>query len=282
MALGGMALMALARGEMERSTALFEEGLGLYREVGNEWGAYSILAHLGLIPLGKGDYARAARYFEEALEGSRELGDRLVCSISLHNLAWTSRLRGDHERAARLYREGLGIAMELGDEAGVAYCLEGLASLSTAGTKPEHKVRLFGASEAILENVGTPLYVQIQDRAVYDHAVEELRSYFGEGAFEAAWAEGRAMAPEQAVGYALQPPSVPEQASPSASFPAGLSAREIEVLGLLARGMTNAQIAEELFISPRTVNAHLGSVYHKIGSSTRAEAARFASEHNLL
>jgi DNA-binding CsgD family transcriptional regulator len=46
--------------------------------------------------------------------------------------------------------------------------------------------------------------------------------------------------------------------------------------------MTNAQIAKELFISPRTVNAHLGSVYLKIGSSTRAEATRFASEHDLL
>jgi non-specific serine/threonine protein kinase len=282
MALGGMALMALARGEMERSTALFEEGLGLYREAGNEWGAYSILAHLGLIPLGKGDYARAARYFEEALEGSRELGDRLISSIALHNLAWTSRLQGDHERAARLYKEGLGIAVELGDEAGVAYCLEGLASLSAADTKPKYKVRLFGASEAILESVGTPLYVQIQDRAVYDHAVEELRSHFGEEAFEVAWAEGRAMAPEQAVGYALQPPNVPEQASPSASFPAGLSPREVEVLRLVARGMTNARIAQELFISPRTVNGHLTSAYHKMGTSTRTEAARFASEHGLL
>ena len=46
--------------------------------------------------------------------------------------------------------------------------------------------------------------------------------------------------------------------------------------------MTNAQIAEELFISPRTVNGHLTSAYHKIGSHSRVEAARFASEHGLL
>jgi non-specific serine/threonine protein kinase len=283
MALGGVALMALARGEMERSTALFEEGLGLYREVGNEWGAYSILAHLGLIPLGKGDYARAARYFEEALGGSRELGDRLVCSISLHNLAWTSRLQGDHERAARLYIEGLGIAVELGDEAGVAYCLEGIASLVATDNEAGHKVRLFGASEAMLETVGTPLYVQIQDRNVYDRAVEELRSRLGEEAFEAAWVEGRAMTPEQAVEYALQPPATPEEpASIPTQFPAGLSAREVEVLRLVAKGMTDPQIAQKLYISPRTVNAHLRSVYHKIGSGTRAEATRFASEHDLL
>lgn len=46
--------------------------------------------------------------------------------------------------------------------------------------------------------------------------------------------------------------------------------------------MTNAQIVKDLLISPRTVNAHMGSVYHKIGSSTRAEAARFATEHGLV
>ena len=54
------------------------------------------------------------------------------------------------------------------------------------------------------------------------------------------------------------------------------------MLKLAASGLTNARIAEELYISPRTVNAHMGSVYHKIGSSTRAEAARFATEHGLL
>jgi len=53
-------------------------------------------------------------------------------------------------------------------------------------------------------------------------------------------------------------------------------------LRLVARGMTNAQIAQELFLSPRTINGHLGSVYRKLGFSSRAEATRFASEHDLL
>ena len=54
------------------------------------------------------------------------------------------------------------------------------------------------------------------------------------------------------------------------------------MLRLVAKGMTNAQIAEELYISPRTVNGHLTSAYHKTGASGRVEAARFASEHGLL
>ena len=89
------------------------------------------------------------------------------------------------------------------------------------------------------------------------------------------------MTPVAAIEYALQT-APPQDAAPPPVYPAGLSAREVEVLRLAASGLTNARIAEELYISPRTVNAHLGSVYNKIGSSTRAVAARFASENGLL
>ena len=85
---------------------------------------------------------------------------------------------------------------------------------------------------------------------------------------------------KRAVEHALHEPEKP-QAELAPAFPAGLSAREVEVLRLLARGMTNSQIAQELYVSPSTVNGHLTSAYRKTGSSGRAEAARFASEHGL-
>jgi len=61
----------------------------------------------------------------------------------------------------------------------------------------------------------------------------------------------------------------------------GLTAREVEVLRLLAAGLTDAQIAGQLVISSRTVNAHLTSIYHKIAVSSRAAATRYALEHHL-
>ena len=66
-----------------------------------------------------------------------------------------------------------------------------------------------------------------------------------------------------------------------ATFPAGLSEREVEVLVLLARGLTNKQIAAELVVSPRTVQHHVAHVYAKIDRRTRAGAAMFAAEHGL-
>jgi DNA-binding NarL/FixJ family response regulator len=76
--------------------------------------------------------------------------------------------------------------------------------------------------------------------------------------------------------------AVGELPRPAAEPPAGLTTREVEVLRLLARGLTNKQAALQLAISPKTVGRHIESIYSKIGASTRAAAALFAVEHDLL
>jgi DNA-binding NarL/FixJ family response regulator len=63
---------------------------------------------------------------------------------------------------------------------------------------------------------------------------------------------------------------------------ARLTARELEVLRLVAQGLTNEQVAEDLVISPRTVETHLTSIYSKIGVSSRAAATRYAMPHHLI
>ena len=77
------------------------------------------------------------------------------------------------------------------------------------------------------------------------------------------------------------PSSVP-QARKASTSPHGLTAREIEVLRLVAQGLTNEQVAERLIISPRTVDTHLTSIYSKIGVSSRVAATRYAMEHHLV
>jgi DNA-binding CsgD family transcriptional regulator len=231
-----------------------------------------------MIYLDRDERARATRHFEESLALSRETGHKFAGCVSLYNLARVAEAEGNHERAAALYAAGLTLALELGDKANAAYCLEGLARVTGARGDHEGAARIFGAAEALLETAGDPLYAHAQDRAGYERAVDALRSRLDEEAFRAAWTAGRAMEMERAVGYALRPmkPSVPP------ARPAGLSAREVEVLRLVANGMTNAQVAKELFISPNTVNRHLNSIYGKLGVSSRVAATRFAAEHHLV
>ena len=116
-------------------------------------------------------------------------------------------------------------------------------------------------------------------------AMEEPRAHRPALAAPQAAAELRAEATAgrlcaQAVDAVLR--SVGERGDAVTAPPAGLSGREVEVLRLLARGLTNKQAATELGISPKTVGHHVESIYTKIGASTRAAAALFAIENDLL
>ena len=88
------------------------------------------------------------------------------------------------------------------------------------------------------------------------------------------------MALEEAIEYAL---SVDEAApAPPPKDTAGLSERELEVLRLVADGLTDPQVAGRLYISPRTVGSHLNSIYRKLGVPSRAAAAKAAVERGLF
>ncbi|HYX51200.1 MAG TPA: helix-turn-helix transcriptional regulator, partial [Ktedonobacteraceae bacterium] len=99
---------------------------------------------------------------------------------------------------------------------------------------------------------------------------------------------GRMMSPEQALQEQVSITSLPSTTTTSISrkmpksYPDGLTRREVEVLRLVAQGMTNEQVANQLIISPRTVDTHLTSIYGKIGVSSRSAATRYAVEHHLL
>jgi DNA-binding NarL/FixJ family response regulator len=126
--------------------------------------------------------------------------------------------------------------------------------------------------------------------ASYERSLAAARAQLGEQALAAAWAEGRTMSPEQAFatqGKAMIPtpiPARPASATPvkSPTSPAGLTARELEVLRLLATGLTDAQIAEQLVLSLHTVHAHLRTIYSKLGVTSRSAATRYAFEHQLV
>lgn len=278
----GASVTWLQCGEAQRAQDLLEEATNLHRSFDDPWGTSVALAHLGMVYLKRGEGERAAPLLEEARAISKDIHNGIAGHMSAYNLALLSEAAGEYERAVELHAEGIGFATEVGDMANVAYSLEGLAEVAALRGDPGRAARVYGASEALLETVGGPRYVHARDAASHGHTVENLRSRLGEESFEVAWSKGRAMTPELAIEYAMRSPETPEGAEAPPDYPAGLGAREVGVLKLVARGMTNAQIAEELFVSPRTVNAHLGSIYNKIGSHSRAEATRFAAEHDLL
>ena len=224
---------------------------------------------------------------EECLLLFREVGVRgedLAESLSL--LAKIATIQDDYATGGALYEESLALAREVGDKRNIASNLEGLASVVATQGEPAWAGRLWGAAEALRQNINMPLPPVY--RADYEHSVAAARAQLGEKAFAAAWSQGRVMTPEQALAARAMPatsmPARPTATPPMKSppYPAGLSAREMEVLRLVAQGLTDAQVAEQLVISPRTVNTHLTSIYGKIGVSTRSAATRYAIKHNFV
>ena len=141
--------------------------------------------------------------------------------------------------------------------------------------------RLWGAEESLLEKIEDAVYTYVPDLLYHRSQVSAARTQLDEAAWAAAWNEGRVMSLEQAVEYALEKEPAPDPAVPE-PYLAGLSAREAEVLRLVATGLTNVEVAEKLFLSSRTVDWHLSSIYRKLGLHSRVEATRFAAQHGLL
>jgi DNA-binding NarL/FixJ family response regulator len=270
------------REEFDGATARFEEALPLLRRSGEEQTVPLVLVWLGNVSLFQGKRERATGRFEEALILARRRGDRLATNIALYNLAQLALSERNFGPAARMLEEGLTFSLQMGDRANLSYFLEGLAVVAGAQGEAERSARVLGAAEGTMEEAGAPVYnYYMPDRALYERILAAARARLDEPTWTAARDAGRAMTAEQAAGYALEQEPAPEPAAPE-TYPSGLSAREVGVLKLVARGLTNAEVAEKLFLSSRTVDWHLGSIYRKLGFHSRTEATRFAIEHDLL
>jgi predicted ATPase/DNA-binding CsgD family transcriptional regulator len=267
----------------ERLKALCDEAEALQRAFVDRWAIAELLVFLGMAALYEGDHERAVELLEESMESFRDLGDTQRATICVTYLWMAALERGDPERAAALLEEDLRRLqrLEIKPQIQVYDSLMGLAVVAALSRRPARAARLWGAAEAVREAISLSLLLWDHMPTDYEGHLTAARSQLDEAAWEAAWAEGRAMSPEQAVEYAISKEDLPGSRS-TTSYPAGLSSREAEVLKLVAKGLTNARIARELFISPRTVDRHLNSIYRKVGISSRAAATRFAADHNLL
>jgi predicted ATPase/DNA-binding CsgD family transcriptional regulator len=280
--------LSLAQGQV-----LAEESLALFRDISSRNYEPLALATLGEITFLQGDTTTARLLLEQSCKRYRELGNERRIAMTLSHLGKVLVAEGDLAAARAVYEESLILESRVDAEYSfleIAPALEGLAAVVAAQGESTWAARLWGRAEAQRETIKTPLPPRY--RADYEQTVALARSQLDEPSFAAAWAEGRALTLEQVV-VARGPVTIPEPlptSHPAASpleksfpsSPAGLTAREVEVLRLVAQGLTDAQVAQQLVISPRTVNTHLTSIYNKLGVDSRTVATRFAFEQKLV
>ena len=277
-----LGMTAVRQADAERIFALREEAEALRQEPALGRRALAeLLFFLAAASSDDGDYQQAMAFFEESLAEFRDLEDARGISRCLISFGMVSIMAHDYESTKSVVRPGLKSVRELGDKPGASFALLVAAAFAAVQGDPARAAHLWGAAEALREAIG--LSMGHQDRVAYDYEgrVAAARAQLDEPAWQAAWNEGRTMSPEQAIDHALQDRATQQEDTPPETYPAGLSVREVDVLKLVAQGLTNARIAQELFISPNTVNRHLNSIYRKLGVASRAAATRFATQHRL-
>jgi len=273
----------VSQGDTDTATIhdLVEEGQTLFRELGFKEGIADSLGLAGKIALNEGEVDTARQLAEESVRLYKEVGVRWGMVSSLCLLAKVTARRGDRAGARELYKESLALASEVGHKELIASSLEGLASIVAAEGEPAWAAQLWGAAGSLRTAIGVSVApVELAD---YEQAVAAAREQLGERIFEAHWVEGREMTPEQAMaaqGVGAVSSTVAKVTS-APVYAAGLTAREVEVLRLVVRGMTNVQIAKELVLSEKTVATHMSHIFNKTSSENRAGAVAFAIRHGL-
>ncbi len=268
-----LALTAVVAGEYDRARPLFEQSLELFRRLGDSHGVAFGLYGLAIVRLPGGEAAARAQV-DESLDILRAVGDRRAFAKVLWNLADINADLGETDTAAAQFAESLTLFVEFGDGWFCGIVLESAAFMVSAAGDAERAVRLLGAAGAIWAAIGVPLPAFLRER--HDRVLGDARSRLGESGCQAAWDAGSRVPLRAAVE--LLPAS---RASPGTDAAEGLTFREIEVLGMVATGLTDAEVAERLVVSIRTVHAHLRSIYRKLDVHTRSAATRYALEHDL-
>jgi len=272
-------------GDHEAARQYWEETLPLDRELGDLHGVAITVNNLGLLARDVGDLDQARARIDEAVGLFRQLSARSALAQALEGLADVHVQRCEYKQAAGLLRESIAVHQELGSPHGIAFSLDASAKLAAAQARPERAARLFGAAEALREASGAVL--SLGDGANLQPSIDAVRSTLGADGWSAAWAAGKAMTQERAIEYALSLPEPSphrlmtlQEASTETSTTA-LTRREREIAGLVAQGLTNRQIAEQLVLSVRTVDVHTSNIMRKLGLHSRAQVSAWATKVSL-
>jgi ATP/maltotriose-dependent transcriptional regulator MalT len=294
-ALTAMGHIAVCRGDLAGADVLYNQGLKLRRGLDQtRWVVHSLVC-LGDLYSYTRKYEEAAKMLAESLALAEIIGDKNAIGRLCIARGHLGSRRGDYATAEAFYMEGIERFSELKSKHGRAECVAGLAEVAYRYGRYEEAAILFGWVYSVFHSIG--LRWDLTFHIECEQIVEDLRVRLGSD-FARLEAIGAELPDAEALAIYSADDDVEEyraSANPitpkvpimitsaqSRTNPNGLTLREMEVLKLVAGGMTNAEAAERLIVSPYTVNMHLRSIYHKLGVSNRSAATRYAVERHIV
>ena len=213
------------------------------------------------------------------------LNDRYSIVHTTFNLGLAEYLGGSPDAAGALFAESLDLARRTGMRAMMAYALLGLALAGRGGADPGWSARLHGAADQALADLGHAL--QPLEERLADQDRQRLRAAMGDRGLRGRIRRGPHPRPGAGAGRA-RPARTPRPGTPRVepAVPGEavtvLTPRELDVLKLVAQGLSNPDIAQRLVLSEHTVHRHLANILRKLGLSSRAAAAAWGVRTGLV
>jgi predicted ATPase/DNA-binding CsgD family transcriptional regulator len=278
-----LGVLALETGDYDRAELLIQEAIQLNEQAGHWRAVATDQLLLAMVAYGRGDLEQAEEMNRNSLEIHRQTNDLYEHGWELRWLGLIQTERGAIQAAAASLREGLRIWRSVHSFEDLAEWLANVSTLATACGEPIVGARLMSAA-ATLSTALNYRYMY-PERIARQRVEQTLRDTLGQEEFARAWQSGAALTVEQAIAETsefldrLLAPATPPECVPA---PYGLTARELDVLRLLAQGKSDREIAESLFIGTRTVETHVSNLIAKLGVHNRTEAAARAMQTGLV
>jgi predicted ATPase/DNA-binding CsgD family transcriptional regulator len=282
-ALHTIGTIALDTDDLEGSRGMLVEARAAYEAAGNMHGAAQSIDNLSVAFYCLGEYEEAESLAQEVLDVFRRVGDLRRTAIALDHVGKCARRRGKYRQSWTCHRESLGLRREYGDPRGLAVWMEAAAALLSRTGHHSQAALTIGSAAALRDSIACPVH---GNELIDLRRIEtDICNALGEAEFRERVRAGRVIPFEQAIDDAVSAMTRtwdPESDADSmAPIPFDLTPRELDVLRLLVRHARDQEIADTLFISPRTVARHLAGIFRKLGVHSRRDAAAKAIEFGL-
>jgi predicted ATPase/DNA-binding CsgD family transcriptional regulator len=260
---------SLILGDFQRGRHEIAESLARCQASGDALGVVWAYDLLGIAAFVIGDYAEASSYLRQSATQFKSLDAPLGACHALVDLGLSLRYEGTLPSALNAYRQALRYQLEYRFTTETADTLDGLAVIAAALGHLDLAASLFGTAASWRETYHQEQWFPIPTD--FGERADSVRRRLGERAWFEAYQAGMKLNSEHAMQLADEAVSSLEKELQRRA--SGLTAREIDVLHLVADGLSNAEIADRLVLSERTVHAHLRSIFDKLGVNSRTAAA---------
>ncbi|MGI8485549.1 MAG: LuxR C-terminal-related transcriptional regulator, partial [Thermomicrobiales bacterium] len=292
-----LGVVAMELGNLEHAREALTRTLDLQRQMGDKRSIPYTLTNLGEVWFRSNDFVIAGELYTEAMALFHELGELRCEAMTVTSMARMALTKGEYADALRMVVESNQTLTSVDDATSGVENIELLANLAVRCRAFEDAAELFGAAESIRRAIDAPARGSLQSET--DEARSATQRAMDQDAFAVAFQRGQDLdfraASERIPIIAAHliattrdlepiPPLVrcADTQLESEYSHLHLTARERDVLRLLAEGETTRQIAASLFISPRTASTHVTNILSKLGVTSRTAAVAYALRIGLV